>query len=80
MSVTDPPSPCISVCRLDDDGVCEGCLRTIDEIAAWGGMPGEHKRAILTRIAAQRGSIESGDGRAQGPRPTPPPTLTRNRS
>lgn len=26
------PSPCISVCKIDGDGLCKGCLRTIDEI------------------------------------------------
>ena len=28
-------SPCIGVCSIDDDGLCEGCHRTGDEIAAW---------------------------------------------
>lgn len=28
-------SPCISVCKMDDArGLCLGCMRTIDEIAA----------------------------------------------
>lgn len=31
-----PPSPCVSVCRMDDEaGVCQGCLRTLDELRAW---------------------------------------------
>lgn len=36
-SETDlPPSPCVSVCRMDEDaGVCQGCLRTLDELRAW---------------------------------------------
>jgi len=33
------PSPCISVCQMDDlSGVCVGCYRTRDEIATWGSM------------------------------------------
>ena len=29
-------SPCISVCEMDrGDGLCRGCFRTLDEIAAW---------------------------------------------
>ncbi|MBS0450766.1 MAG: DUF1289 domain-containing protein [Proteobacteria bacterium] len=33
------PSPCVSVCRMNAaSGLCEGCLRTLDEIAAWGTM------------------------------------------
>ncbi|HET8830586.1 MAG TPA: DUF1289 domain-containing protein, partial [Casimicrobiaceae bacterium] len=32
-------SPCISVCRIDDaTALCVGCLRTLDEIAAWGTL------------------------------------------
>ena len=34
--VSDIPSPCIGVCRLDvARQVCEGCLRTTIEIARW---------------------------------------------
>jgi predicted Fe-S protein YdhL (DUF1289 family) len=41
------PSPCISVCRMDaDSGVCEGCFRTLDEIAAWGMASDAEKRVI----------------------------------
>ena len=37
--IKDMPSPCISVCRVDaDSGWCDGCLRTLQEIAAWGGL------------------------------------------
>jgi predicted Fe-S protein YdhL (DUF1289 family) len=41
------PSPCISVCRMDaDSGLCEGCFRTLDEIAAWGMASDAEKRVI----------------------------------
>jgi uncharacterized protein len=50
------PSPCISVCRMDPaTQLCEGCYRTLDEIAAWSRMEdGEKKqvwKAIEERIA-----------------------------
>ena len=45
------PSPCISVCRMNpQSGLCEGCLRSIEEIAQWGNAGDELKRAILMRI------------------------------
>jgi predicted Fe-S protein YdhL (DUF1289 family) len=48
-------SPCINVCRMDPDtGLCEGCLRTLDEIAAWSAMSPDEKRAVLARISARR--------------------------
>ena len=41
------PSPCISVCRMDaTTGRCEGCYRTLDEIARWSGASEEQKLAI----------------------------------
>lgn len=46
------PSPCISVCRMDmDTGLCEGCRRTLDEIAAWGRMGDDDKREVWSEIA-----------------------------
>ena len=47
-------SPCINVCRMNPDtGLCEGCLRTLAEIAAWSGMSPDEKRAVLARLAAR---------------------------
>lgn len=41
------PSPCISVCRMNaTSGWCEGCWRTIDEIAAWASLDDEARRAV----------------------------------
>ena len=48
------PSPCINVCRIDAaSGVCVGCLRTIDEIAAWSTFDDAQRRDVWTRIAAR---------------------------
>ena len=49
--VSGVASPCINVCRMDAaSGLCEGCLRTIDEIAAWGTMGDDDKRAVWQRL------------------------------
>jgi predicted Fe-S protein YdhL (DUF1289 family) len=48
-------SPCIDVCRIDAaSGWCEGCLRTLDEIAAWSALDDAGKRAVHQRIAQRR--------------------------
>ena len=44
-------SPCISICRMKD-GLCEGCGRTLDEIAEWSTAGDDRRREILARIAA----------------------------
>ena len=49
------PSPCTSVCRMDDrTGWCEGCARTLDEIAAWSLMSDEEKAVVWDELAARR--------------------------
>ncbi|QGZ60395.1 DUF1289 domain-containing protein [Paraburkholderia acidisoli] len=63
------PSPCINVCRMNaQSGLCEGCLRTIDEIAAWSTLDDDAKHAIWDAIEARhrewlarRNAASSGD-------------------
>ncbi|WP_238136925.1 DUF1289 domain-containing protein [Variovorax sp. JS1663] len=62
----DVPSPCISVCRMDAaSGFCEGCLRTIDEIAAWRTMDDADKRAVwrAVELRAEAGFLVSAEDR-----------------
>ena len=50
--VDDVPSPCLSICKLDSaTEFCEGCFRTLDEIAAWSRLDDESKRAVWHLIA-----------------------------
>lgn len=49
------PSPCISICRIDDaSGWCEGCLRTIDEIAHWAVLDDDERRQVLAHLDQRR--------------------------
>ena len=48
-------SPCISLCQMHQaTGWCQGCLRTLDEIAAWGGLSDAGKRQVLQGLAPRR--------------------------
>lgn len=49
-------SPCIRHCTLDDDDICLGCFRSIDDICAWGGADNRERRQILERAAKRRES------------------------
>jgi predicted Fe-S protein YdhL (DUF1289 family) len=45
-------------------GLCTGCLRTLDEIAAWSVMDDDARRAVLAAASTRRGSLKvTGDGR-----------------
>ncbi|HYW56216.1 MAG TPA: DUF1289 domain-containing protein [Polaromonas sp.] len=56
---TDLPSPCISVCRMDARGLCEGCFRTGAEIAAWSQASDAHKRQVWTLIEQRMLAIQA---------------------
>ncbi len=50
-------SPCISVCRMDAaSGLCEGCFRTLEEIADWSGLDDTGRRAIWMNIGQRAGA------------------------
>ena len=47
-------TPCVKVCELDPvTGLCLGCRRTGDEIAAWTRLS-DAERAAIMREAPQR--------------------------
>jgi len=55
-------SPCTNVCAIDPaTGWCAGCLRTIDEIAAWGSLDNAGKRAVLKHLPARRAERDRRD-------------------
>jgi len=52
-------SPCMGVCRMDDDNrYCAGCLRTIDEIAAWSTATEETRWGILRAVEERRAASD----------------------
>ena len=47
-------SPCIAFCTLDPaSGLCLGCGRTVDEIAAWPTLGDAAKARILAQLPAR---------------------------
>jgi uncharacterized protein len=52
------PSPCTGVCRIDPrSGWCEGCARTLDEIAAWGSLDAPRQLAIRRQLPERRAAL-----------------------
>lgn len=45
------PSPCVKLCLLDDvSGLCQGCGRSLDEIARWSSLTEEQRLAIMADL------------------------------
>jgi predicted Fe-S protein YdhL (DUF1289 family) len=55
----DVPSPCIDICRLDGQGLCIGCRRTIEEIMEWPRAGTARKREILRALGLRAPPAQS---------------------
>ncbi|AIZ31825.1 DUF1289 domain-containing protein [Pseudomonas sp. K1(2024)] len=42
-------SPCVNVCALDEQDICTGCQRTVEEISQWTRLDNDQRRAVLVR-------------------------------
>lgn len=47
-------SPCIGVCSLGEDGLCQGCHRTTAEIARWSQMGDDERLRIMEVLLPAR--------------------------
>lgn len=55
-----PASPCNDVCRMDEaSGWCQGCLRTLDEIAGWSAMDEQQRRSVWASLEARRAQLRA---------------------
>lgn len=43
-------SPCVSICYLDDDDICQGCYRSGQEISQWGSFSNSEKKVVMERV------------------------------
>jgi predicted Fe-S protein YdhL (DUF1289 family) len=51
-------TPCVSICEMDaQTGLCRGCFRTLDEIAAWSVLDYNARRAVMAELPARRARL-----------------------
>lgn len=56
-------TPCIKVCRIDPESrLCTGCWRSLDEIAAWGGMSEADRLAVMAGLPARKARFAASSG------------------
>ncbi|MFO1371736.1 MAG: DUF1289 domain-containing protein [Candidatus Competibacteraceae bacterium] len=57
----DPPSPCVGICVINPQyQLCDGCCRTLDEIAAWWDYTPEEKCRVLAKLDERLTQIMDG--------------------
>ncbi len=55
MSKNRIDSPCIKVCSLDrHTGFCQGCFRTLEEIASWSQMDDRERQIVYHKISKRK--------------------------
>ncbi|MDO5630693.1 MAG: DUF1289 domain-containing protein [Paracoccus sp. (in: a-proteobacteria)] len=65
----EPQSPCVNICVIHpQEGICVGCYRTLDEIATWGGMSADGRRAVLAELPARKPLLKKRRGGRNGRR------------
>ena len=47
-------NPCVRNCCLDDQDVCLGCGRTLEEITGWSRLSEEEREQTLIKAEARR--------------------------
>lgn len=47
-------SPCVSNCCLDNEDICMGCFRHIDEITGWHSADSNTRKSILENTTQRR--------------------------
>lgn len=48
-------TPCVRVCAVDPKtGWCQGCFRTLKEIAGWGRMTPEERERVMALLPERR--------------------------
>ncbi|MCF8405565.1 MAG: DUF1289 domain-containing protein [Bacteroidales bacterium] len=54
-------SPCINVCKYDEDHVCMGCHRTMTEITQWLFMNDEQKEQSIKDAKIRKNTPRKGE-------------------
>jgi len=60
-------SPCVNICVIEPkSGLCTGCLRSLDEIGAWGMMDNDTRAALMDDLPARKSLLTKRRGGRKG--------------
>ena len=46
-------SPCVGVCQYNNEEVCSGCFRTVEEISQWTTISDSEREMIMSQLDAR---------------------------
>jgi len=52
-------SPCVGICSLDEQGLCEGCHRSAAEIAHWSQMNDDERLHLMETVLPGREALRA---------------------
>ena len=52
-------SPCIGLCAVNDDNICIGCYRSLEEIGTWLQLDDKSKTQILTHCHDRKSALNN---------------------
>jgi|GEM_PF-116859 len=51
-------SPCVKICAIHPlERICTGCLRTIEEITAWGKMSESERTSLILELPKRQSNL-----------------------
>ena len=53
-AATEIASPCVRNCCLNDDNICLGCFRSLEEICAWAQADTQTRKQVLAKAGQRR--------------------------
>jgi predicted Fe-S protein YdhL (DUF1289 family) len=53
-------TPCIGICTLGEDGLCDGCHRNAEEIGAWSSLGDAERTRIMLEVLPHREVARNG--------------------
>ena len=51
-------SPCVKICKVTSNNLCDGCYRTVEEISNWSSYSDKEKEIIIFSSKERKKSLD----------------------
>jgi len=53
VKIKEISSPCVGVCQYNNEEICSGCFRTVEEISQWTTISDSEREKIMSQLDAR---------------------------